>query len=529
MREDATTTPRWSVYLLRCGSGALYAGIATDVSRRLAEHREAKGKGAKYLRGRAPLRLVFKKEIGSKGLALSVEARIKKLSKARKEALIQQDGLVGQIIAEAKDAFDRRAIRPTIRGPASDDGAAEPLTLREARRLALARAGLLKPEWTGFLQRAKGRGKRVRDAAAAVIRRFGYLQLDTVSIAGARSHTIVLLSRLEGLDPALGEGLLQPGTPLFEYWGHEASWIPLELYPAFEFRRREFRRHPWWGDIVGEHPDVARKLLARVRDEGPLRSADMEGRGSSGWWDLKIAKRVATALWSSGELAIRERRHFQRTYDLAERVIPDDVRSHPLTKRDGIETLLLKALDGHGWATTGTIASTWRLRNSGKEIAAALQRLVEKRKVMPCALEDPGGRATPGWIRPEDRDLAARLDRVRPRSDRGVLLSPFDPLLWDRGRVRRLFGFNQVLEIFKPAAQRAYGYYCMPVLSGERLIARFDLKADRRRGVLRVLSCRFEETGKSRPGTVQDGEAARSALSRYADALQLKPTGWRPA
>ncbi|MHC4827379.1 MAG: DNA glycosylase AlkZ-like family protein, partial [Planctomycetota bacterium] len=101
----------------------------------------------------------------------------------------------------------------------------ETLTVREARRLALARAGLLKPEWTGFPRRAAGRGKRARDAAAAVIGRFGYLQLDTVSIAGARSHAIVLLSRLDGFDPALGEELLCPGAPLFEYWGHEASWI----------------------------------------------------------------------------------------------------------------------------------------------------------------------------------------------------------------------------------------------------------------------------------------------------------------
>ncbi len=438
MPNDRTTMPRWYVYILRCGNRALYTGIATDVSRRLDEHRE--GKGAKYLRGKGPLRLVFKKAIGAKGLTLSVEGRIKKLSKAHKEALVERDGMIEQIIAQAKKASNRRARQSAVRGSSSDDGAVESLTVREARRLALAKAGLLKPEWTGFPIRAKGCGKRAREAAADVIRRFGYLQLDTVSIAGARSHTLVLLSRLEGFDPALGEELLQPGTPHFEYWGHEASWIPLELYPAFEFRRREFRRHPWWGDIVGEHPEVARKLRRRIRDEGPLRSIDMEGRGSSGWWDLKVAKRVATALWSSGELAIRERKNFQRTHDLAERVIPDDVRGKPLTKRDGIEVLLLKALDGHGWATTGTLASTWRLRNNRAEIAAALKRLVEKGKVMPCALENPDKRATPGWIRPEDRELAARLDTVRPRRDSGVLLSPFDPLLWDRARVRRLMG-----------------------------------------------------------------------------------------
>ncbi|MDH3227758.1 MAG: winged helix DNA-binding domain-containing protein, partial [Thermoleophilia bacterium] len=369
------------------------------------------------------------------------------------------------------------------------------LTIRQARRLALARAGLLKPEWTGLPARAAGRGKRARKGACEIVRRFGYLQLDTVSIAGARSHAIVLMSRLTGFDPSVGEELLQPGAPLFEYWGHEASWIPLELYPAFEFRRREFRHHPWWGDVVGEHPQVARRLRRRIRDEGPLRTVDMEGRGSRGWWDLKVAKKVASALWSSGELAIRERKNFQRIYDLAERVIPENLRRHPLSTSKGLETLALKALEGHGWATTGTIASTWRLANRRRELEAALDRLAQRGTIEPCALERPGGRRSRGWIRPQDRELAARLERVRPRPDRGVLLSPFDPVLWDRARVRWLFDFEQILEIFKPAPERMYGYYCLPVLAGERLVARVDLKAERKQGILTVLSCRFEGSG----------------------------------
>jgi len=358
-----------------------------------------------------------------------------------------------------------------------------------------------------------------------ILDRFGYLQLDTVSIAGARSHVIVLLSRLEGFDPALGEEILRPGRPVFEYWGHEASWIPMELYPAFEFRRREFKDHPWWGDVVGSHPEVAERLRRRVRDGGPIRSVEMEGNGSRGWWDLKTAKRIASALWSSGEFAIRERRNFQRTYDLAERVIPEEARSRPMSKSEGLEALLLKALEGHGWASTGTLASTWRLRNRKEELASALSRLQERGLATPCGLEAGRGKPSPGWIRPEDLDLAGRLDGVRPRRDRGVLLSPFDPLLWDRVRVARLFGFDQVLEIFKPAPKRTYGYYCLPVLAGERLVARFDFKADRRKGVLNVLSCGFEETGGARAASNEDREAARAALFRYAGALGLKPSG----
>jgi uncharacterized protein YcaQ len=399
----------------------------------------------------------------------------------------------------------------------------ESLSIRAARRLALARAGLLSPEPTGLPRRARGRSPSAIAAAHAVIRRFGYLQLDTVSVAGARSHTIVLLSRLEGLDAAVGEELLRPGAPVFEYWGHEASWIPLSLYPAFEFRRREFRSHPWWGDLAREHPKVARDLRRRIRDEGPLRSVDMEGEGRTGkgWWDLGVMKRVASSLWSSGELAIRERRNFQRTYDLAERVIPEDLRRRPLPAKEGLETLLLAALDGHGWATTGTLASTWRLKNRKAELVATLRRLQEKGQVVACGLEGRDGSPATGWIRPADQELAARLERARPRADTGVLLSPFDPVLWDRARVARLFGFDALLEIFKPAPQRVYGYYCLPVLAGERLVGRVDLKADRKKGALRVVSAHYEKAGAA--VARRDRQAARVAVARYAEALGLRP------
>jgi len=390
----------------------------------------------------------------------------------------------------------------------------ETLDVRAVRRLALARAGLLAGD---LPTKARGAGVTARDSAHAVINRFGYLQLDTISVAGARSHSLVLMSRLDGMDASLGEELLVPGAPLFEYWGHAACWMPLALYPLFEFRRKRFRRHPWWGDVIDANRAAADALLRRARDDGPFRSSDLEGAGGKGWWRVKEAKRVAEALWSSGELAIRERRGFQRIYDLTERVIPIELRRRAVPENDAYRALILLALDGHGWADEKTIAATWNLRRTRPEFAAALRSLAQDGEIVRCALRD-GDETHAGWIRPRDLESADRLRRLRPRNDRGVLLTPFDPLLWDRARVRRLFGFDVVLEIYVPAAKRRYGYFCMPVLAGEKLVARVDVKADRAAGRLRIVARHFE--GRA---TASSREAVRTAVARHARAVGLAP------
>ena len=390
------------------------------------------------------------------------------------------------------------------------------IDLRRASRLALAKAGLLRSEASPLPRRASGSGSRAREAALSVIDRFGYLQLDTVSVAGARSHSLVLLSRLDGVDPTLGETLLRPGEPIFEYWGHEASWIPVDLYPVFGFRRLAFRRHPWWGDLLTEHKDVATQIVERIRAEGPLKSVDLEGKGGAGWWNLKLTKRVANALWSSGDLAIRERRAFQRSYDLPERVLPADVLGRDLPRPDAFEILLLRALEGFGWATTSTLSQTWRLRNARAEIDGALRRLVERGAIVACKLVG-AARPVTGWIQPRDLELAETLATARPRRDQGVLLSPFDPLLWDRDRVRLLFDFDHLCEIFGPGPKRRWGYFCLPVLAGDRLVARADLKAHRRAGRVEVLSMHVE------PGADAATEAAiQHALERHARSLDLE-------
>lgn len=398
------------------------------------------------------------------------------------------------------------------------------LSTRAARRLALLQAGLLKPGWLG-LPRSAGRGERAaRRAAHRHVEHFGYLQLDTVAVAGARSHAIVLLSRLPGFPAGLAEELLRPGEPLFEYWGHEVCWLPLSLYPLFGWRRRLFRHHPWWGDVLGRHPDLAADLLRRVRDDGPLKSSDLEGESGAGWWRHKPAKTVAVALWSAGELAVRERRGFQRIFDLPERVHPGPVLGAPEPPlEEALKELLLVSLRGHGWAETPTLAQTFRLRRLKNEVRRALAELAAEGRILPCRLEGAarGERPRTGWIRPGDLDTAARLEATRPSRERGVLLSPFDPILWDRPRVQRLFGFDYTIEIFVPPGKRRWGYYSMPVLVGEEFVARVDLKADRRAGRLRVVSRHLEP---DRPGGVTKAakrEAATAAVANYAAALGL--------
>ena len=273
-----------------------------------------------------------------------------------------------------------------------------------------------------------------------------------------------------------------------------------------------------WGNI----PRWLESLLRRIEREGPLRSLDLEGKSGGGWWNLKLARRVAESLWLAGRLAVRERRSFQRSFDLVERVIPDEARSRRVSTALAFDTLLLRALAGHGWASVGTLAATWRLVKRRNQIDDSLRRLQEMGRIRSCALRTEG-RNGPGWIRAEDLERIPELERLRPRRDRGVLLSPFDPLLWDRTRVQTLFDFEQRIEIYKPASQRRYGYYCLPVLAGDQLIGRVDLKARRAEGRLDVLSVHFESASPTPRGAPRAARRA-GALRRFGRA----PPGRRP-
>ena len=373
---------------------------------------------------------------------------------------------------------------------------------------------------------AHGAARRARAAARPAARRAAHAVIAPLRLPAARHRlggrgaqpragAAVAPRRLR---PGLGEELLRPGEPLFEYWGHEASWIPLELYPAFEFRRREFAHHPWWGDLVGEHPEVADDLLRRIRDEGPLRSLDMEGRGGRGWWDLKLGEAGAAALWSAGELAIRERRGFQRTYDLTERVIPGRARDGRSDARGLERAAAARRSRATAGPRPGRSPPTWRLRNRRERDRWGAARLEERARSSPCTLRRRGAAPGAPGLDPPRRPRARGAARDAPARARiGACSSrPSTRCSGTAPASQRLFGFDQVLEIFKPAAQRIYGYYCLPVLAGERLVgARRPQGRARPRAGSRWWSAHHERDDAA------TRTAVRTAVARYAEALGL--------
>ena len=384
------------------------------------------------------------------------------------------------------------------------------ISLREARRLALHCSGLLgNSQWPRVVKRRD----QAAEAAAAVAR-LGYLQLDTIPISGARSHGLVLASRLPGYRTADAESLLGNSENLFEYWGHEVSWLPMSLYGAMEFRRLDFRNDPWWQDIAKNHPEWITEVLRRIEAEGPLSSRDFASDISDGTWYGRPPRRVLAALWSSGELAVRDRVGFERHFDLTERVIP---KSAPkaMSAAEGVALLLETAAALHGWAAPNTLCETFRLRRNRHAVTEAFDLLRESGRLLACDLVVKGQQRTAGYVRPADLEIAESLTGAR--GPRGVLLSPFDPLVWDRKRAPLLFGFDSIMEFFKPAAQRQYGYYCLPVLAGEHLVSRVDLRANRKAGTIELLS-RHDVPDQAK----RAARAVPLALARQAQAVGLE-------
>ncbi|ALK34632.1 hypothetical protein Bpla01_59050 [Burkholderia plantarii] len=377
------------------------------------------------------------------------------------------------------------------------------LSLNAARSLHLSAQGLL----------TAPRRKAVKADVLDAIRRMAQLQIDTIHVV-ARSPYLVLFSRLGPYEPQwLDEHLAE--ASLFEYWSHEACFLPIEAFGLMRHRMLNPQGMGWkyaagWHD---EHRDAIDALLERVRATGPVRSADFAreaGEKGSGWWDWKPEKRHLEVLFSTGQLMVAARRNFQRIYDVWERVLPhwDDARDLPAP--DGVLPQLLRnTCRALGIARADWVADYYRLPK--RAYRNELHALADAGELLPVAVE--------GWK--EDafvhRDLAPLLARAADdtlRSSVTTLLSPFDPVVWDRRRASQLFDFDYTIECYTPAHKRRYGYFCLPVLHRGKLVGRVDAKAHRAQGVFELKAVHVEPGVKLGSGLTAD--VAR-AIRRLAD------------
>jgi uncharacterized protein YcaQ len=300
------------------------------------------------------------------------------------------------------------------------------------------------------------------------------VQLDSIATVD-RAHRLTLVARVGSYpEPAISQ-LLQEGRT-FEYWAHEACLLPIDDYPLFKRRMLDLRDKHWWGrERTADGRAVERAVLARIRAEGALPVRAFEGR-SGPMWGWKPEKRALEHLFAAGEVAIAGRQGFQRVYDLPERVIPHAFLEAPTpSEAEFRRGFALRAVQGRGALTESGIAEHCRFDGGMKAVRPYVNSLVDEGVLRRLEVEDGG----PPVLVP----AAAELDGA---PNAAVLLSPFDNLMWDRAFLRRLFGFEHVIEVYKRENERVFGYYVLPLLVGDRILGRADLKADRSRGVLQV-------------------------------------------
>jgi uncharacterized protein len=309
----------------------------------------------------------------------------------------------------------------------------------------------------------------------ATIRRVGCIQLDSVSTV-ERSHRLALGARIGAYPEPSVSRLLRAGN-LFEYWAHEACLLPVEDFAMHRWRMARFAEsHPWRGNVFEREPELTAQVLREIGERGPLASRHFEGTGSGGMWNWKPAKIVLEALHSAGRLVIAGRDGFQRLYDLPERVLPGDVLDGPVPSDDEyIRWATLRGVRARGALTESAVAEMWRLAGGAARVRPHADALVAEGTLR--RLEVADGKAP--VLVPADVEPGGPVPPA-------LLLSPFDNLLWDRAFLKRTFGFEHVIEIYKREHERVYGYYVLPLLRRDRLVGRVDLKHERAGGVLRV-------------------------------------------
>jgi uncharacterized protein YcaQ len=352
------------------------------------------------------------------------------------------------------------------------------ISIKAARRIALAAQGFGAPR----------PAKVDRRHLHQTIKRLSLHQIDSVNVL-ARAHYLPSFSRLGEYDRGLID-LSAWGAKrdrrFFEYWAHEASLLPLELHPLLRWRMQQADTgEVGWRSMrtfARERRSEAQHVLDRIRSEGPMAASDFEnGKGRGGWWEWGEAKRALEWLFWAGHVTTATRRNsFERVYDMPERVIPRAILDLPTPSlADAHRALLDRAAQALGVATATDLRDYFRL--SPEPARRAIAELVEEKILLPVAVH--------GWRQPAFIHHSAR----RPRRIEGqALLAPFDPLIWERSRTERLFDFRYRIEIYTPSHKRVHGYYVLPFLMDERIVARVDLKADRQRSRLLVRKITLE-------------------------------------
>jgi uncharacterized protein YcaQ len=342
----------------------------------------------------------------------------------------------------------------------------------------------------------------------ATLRRLGAIQIDSINVV-ARSHELTLAARAGAHDPATFERLIYQRRAGFEYWGHAASFLPIESFRLFlpRMARLAAQTRGWFAGTRSKHRHLYGLILERIRAEGPLTASDFREPGArrrGTWWDWAPAKHVLEDLFDQGVVLVHDRVRFERRYDLAERVLPAGLDLAEPTAHEAAVELTVLAARALGVATAADLADYFRLPlNEAKPalaetLAAGLLQEVEVQ----------------GW--PKPAYLLPGTSLPRRAAHPPVLLSPFDSLIWSRQRTERLFGFNYRLEIYVPAARRQHGYYTMPLLAGGRPIARVDPKHDRQAGALLLRNLVLEE------GVDLDEAAGASAAAAWRLVAYLR-------
>jgi len=352
------------------------------------------------------------------------------------------------------------------------------LTPGEARRIALGAQGFATPRPTGPVARRQ---------LVKLVDRLGVVQIDSVNVV-SRTHYLPAFSRLGAYPRAMLEEVAWAKTrPLFEYWAHEASLLPLASQPLFRWRMADAHDGVGvWkgvGKFLRERRDFVDRVLDEIARRGPMSAGELEmgQKGQGGWWGWSESKRAVECLFWTGELTTATRRGtFERVYGLPEKVLPGAILNAPTPAReDAHRALYRQAIRAMGIATSKDLRDYFRMPVEGAK--ARMAELVEDGSMIPVSVK--------GWREPAFLDPAAKWPR---KVDAQALLSPFDNLIWFRERTERMFGVRYRIEIYTPAEKRTHGYYVLPFLEGDALTARVDLKSDRKAGVLLVQASHAE-------------------------------------